>query len=88
MARSGLDALREALAKGGQGSLGSPGEPVKSMCVRNVPEWVHEDYRMLKALCRRQEPTLTINELLVEALREDVGVAYAKRGKGYAREEG
>ena len=83
MRQSALEGLRHGLAKKPRAPQD---EIVKSMCIREVPDWVHQDYRMLKALCRAQEPTLTINELMVEALREYVGVAYAKRGKPYARE--
>ena len=83
MRQSALEGLRQGLQRE---QRPPQDEIVKSMCIREVPDWVHQDYRMLKALCRAQEPTLTINELMVEALREYVGVAYAKRGKPYARE--
>lgn len=83
MRQSALEGLRQGLQRE---QRPPQDEIVKSMCIREVPDWVHQDYRMLKALCRQQEPTLTINELMVEALREYVGVAYAKRGKPYARE--
>ncbi|MCA9328087.1 hypothetical protein KDA14_06165 [Candidatus Saccharibacteria bacterium] len=91
MAHSAIEGLRAAMTHADgtpKYEKYVPEDPVKSMCIREVPEWVHEDYRMLKALCRKDEPELTINGLLVEALREYVGVAYAKRGKTYPRGEG
>lgn len=88
MGHSAFDGLRQGLEKAAQlreaeaRDLGH----TKSMCIRNVPEWVHQDYRILKVLCQKEDPAMTMNGLLVEALREYLGVAYAKRGKTYMRE--